>query len=71
LTARPALSRAAPSKVAALLKKAEVAVNHIVETGKRADTLRLIRLDRNLLEVVAVRGRAMSAYTTRKAALGL
>jgi hypothetical protein len=46
-------------------------VNHIVEPGKRADTLRLIRLDRNLLEVFAVRGRAMSVYTARKAALGL
>ena len=39
-----------------LAREAEVAVNHIVEPGKRADTPRLIRLDRNLLEVFAVRG---------------
>ena len=54
-----------------LAREAEVAVHQIVEPGKRADTLRLIRLDRNLLEVFAARGRAMSAYTARKAALGL
>jgi hypothetical protein len=54
-----------------LAREAEVAVNHFVEPGKRADTLRLLRLDRNLLEIYAARGRAMSAYTKRKAELGL
>jgi hypothetical protein len=56
--------------VDAPLKEAEVAVNHFVEPGKRADTLKLLRLDRNLLEIYAVRGRSMMAYTKRKASLG-
>jgi hypothetical protein len=58
-------------QVAALLKEAEVAVNHFVEPGNRADTLKLLRLDRNLLEIYAVRGRNMTSYMQRKAELGL
>jgi hypothetical protein len=33
-------------QVAALLKEAEIAVNTIVEPGKRAQTMKLLRLDR-------------------------
>ena len=49
----------------------EVAANHFVEPGNRADTLKLLWLDRNLLEIYTVRGRNMTAYTKRKAELGL
>ena len=49
----------------------EVAVNHFVEPGKRADTLKLLPIDRNLLEIYAVRGRSTTACAKRKAELGL
>ena len=58
-------------QVAALLKEAEVAVNHFVEPGMRAGTLKLLPLDRNLLEIYAVRGRSTTACAKRKAELGL
>jgi hypothetical protein len=51
-----------------LLKEAEVAVNHFVEPGKHADTLKLLRLDRKLLEIYAVRGRNMTAYAAQGSA---
>jgi hypothetical protein len=57
--------------IAALLKEAEVAVNRFVEPGKRANTLKLLPLSRDQLELWAVRGRNLANYTARKAALGL
>ena len=58
-------------QVAALLKEAAVAVNAFVEPGKRADTLKRLPLDRQLLELYAARGRNIANYRARKAQLGL
>ena len=51
-----------------LLKDAEPA---IASTPDPAKTKNLLRLDRQLLELYASRGRAITIYTNRKAALGL
>jgi hypothetical protein len=52
--------------VEALLKDAGPAI-----AGMPAKVRDLLRLDRQLLELYAVRGRNMSAYAARKAELGL
>jgi hypothetical protein len=57
--------------VAELLKKAEVAINQLVEPGKRTETMKLLRLDRHLLELYAARGRNIANYRARKAQMGL
>jgi len=57
--------------VAELLKEAAVAINQFVEPGKRADTLKLLPLSRDQLELWAVRGRNIAAYTAVKARYGL
>jgi hypothetical protein len=54
-----------------LLKDAQPAVDASVEPGKRAETMKLLRCDRQLLELYAVRGRNLSAYSSRKAQLGI
>ena len=51
-----------------LLKDAEPA---IASTPDPAKTKNLLRLNRELLELYASRGRAITAFTNRKAALGL
>jgi hypothetical protein len=55
----------------ALLKEAEPAVTAIAKPGEQAKFMSLLRLDRHLLELLAVRGRNMTAYSKRKTALGL
>jgi hypothetical protein len=55
----------------ALLKDAEPTVNALVEPGKRAETMKLLQVNRHLLELYAVRSRNTTAYTKRKAELGL
>jgi hypothetical protein len=60
-----------PGIVDQLVKEAEPAINHLVEPGKRAEAMKLIRCDRRLLEMYALHGRAMTAYASRKAAFGL
>ena len=57
--------------VEAMLKDAEIAVRALAEPSKRTETLKMLRLDRTLLEHYAVRGKAMMAYAARKAALGV
>jgi hypothetical protein len=58
-------------QVAALLKETEVAVNHFIGPGKRANTLKFLTLSRDQLELWAVRGRNLANYTARKAQLDL
>jgi hypothetical protein len=53
------------------LKEAEPAVAATAKPGEHARIMSLLRLDRDLLELMAVRGRNMMAYTNRKAQLGL
>ena len=60
-----------PGIVDQLVKDAEPAINHLVEPAKRAEAFKLVRCDRRLLEMYALRGRAMTAYADRKAAFGL
>jgi len=55
----------------ALLKEAEPAVAAIAKPGEHTKIMSLLRLDRNLLEIMAVRGRNITAYSNRKAQLGL
>jgi hypothetical protein len=57
--------------VEALLRDAEAAVNASVEPGKRAETMKLLRCSRQLLELFAVKGRNRSAYAARRAQLGI
>jgi hypothetical protein len=57
--------------VEALLKEGEVVVSTFVEPGERTKTLKLLRLDRHLLELYAVRGRNIAGYTAAKARYGL
>jgi hypothetical protein len=57
--------------VEALLKEAEPAVAAIGKPGEQTKIMGLLRLDRNLLELMAVRGLNIAAYSNRKAALGL
>jgi hypothetical protein len=59
------------SIVEALLRDAEPAVNASIEPGKRAETMKLLRCDRRLLELYAVKGRNRTAYANRKAQLGI
>jgi hypothetical protein len=51
-----------------LLKDAEPAIASMPDPAK---TRNLLRLDRRLLELYAVRGRAISFYANRKAEFGL
>jgi hypothetical protein len=55
----------------ALLKEAEPAVAAITKPGEQTKFMSLLRLDRDLLELLAVRGRNIAAYAARKAQLGL
>ena len=55
----------------ALLRDAERAVTAFVPADKQDAILMLLRLDRALLELFAVRGRNMTAYHTTKAKDGL
>jgi hypothetical protein len=57
--------------VEALLRDAEAAVNASVEPGKRAETMKLLRCSRQLLELFAVKGRNREAYARRREQLGL
>jgi hypothetical protein len=57
--------------VEALLKEAEPAVAAIAKPGEHTKVMSLLRLDRNLLELMAVRGRNLSGYANRKSQLGL
>ena len=54
-----------------LLADAEGEVNASVEPGKRAETMKLLRCSRQLLELFAVRGRNRKAYADRKTQLGI
>src|SRR5260370_42063176 len=55
----------------ALLKEAELAVAAIAKPGEHTKIMSLLRLDGGLLELMAVRGRNITAYANRKAQLGL
>ena len=55
----------------ALLRDAELAIAAFVPADKQDAILMLLRLDRALLELFAVRGRNMTAYHTTKAKDGL
>ena len=55
----------------ALLRDAERAVAAFVPADKQDEILMLLRLDRGLRELLAVRGRNMTAYHTAKAKYGL
>jgi hypothetical protein len=57
--------------VEALIREAEPAVNALAEPSERQKVLKLLRLDRQLLELMAVRGQGMTAYAARKRQLGL
>jgi hypothetical protein len=57
--------------VESLVKEAGPAVAAIAQPGEQTKTMSLLRLDRQLLELMAVRGRNITAYANRKAALGL
>jgi hypothetical protein len=57
--------------VEALLKEAEPAVAAIAKPGEQTKMMSLLRLDRNLLELMAVRGRNLTGYANRKSQLGL
>jgi hypothetical protein len=57
--------------VEALLKEAERAVAATAKPGEGPKILSLLRLDRQLLELMAIRGRNITAYAARKAHLGL
>ena len=60
-----------PEIVNALIQDAQPALDAIAEPGKRHEMAKLLRLDRQLLELLAVRGRNMSSYSARKRELGL
>jgi hypothetical protein len=53
------------------LKEAEPAVAAIAKPGEHTKIMSLLRLDRKMLELMAVRGRNITAYGNRKTALGL
>jgi hypothetical protein len=55
----------------ALLNEAEPAVAAIAKPSEHTKMMSLLRLDRELLELMAVRGRNITAYGNRKAELGL
>jgi hypothetical protein len=55
----------------ALLKEAEPAVAATAKPGEGQKIMSLLRLDRDLLELMVVRGRNQTAYAARKAQLGL
>ena len=57
--------------VEALSKEAEPAVAAIAKPGEQTKMMSVLRLDRNLLELMAIRGLNIAAYSNRKAALGL
>jgi hypothetical protein len=57
--------------VEALLKDVEPAVNRLAKPGEANAIAQLLRPDRNLLELMAARGRNMTAYVNRKRELGL
>ena len=57
--------------VEALLKDAEPAVAAFAGAEKQAEPLKRLRLDRDLLEYFAVRGRNMTAYNATKKKYGL
>jgi hypothetical protein len=57
--------------VEALLKEAEPAVAAIAKPGEQTKIMSLLRLDRQALELMAVRGRNITGYANRKAQLGL
>jgi len=57
--------------VDALIAEAEPAINAATWIGDRQKTLQLLRLDRQMLELWAARGRNVAAYAARKAQLGL
>jgi hypothetical protein len=57
--------------VEALWKEAEPAVAAIAKPGEQTKMMSLLRLDRNLLELMAVRGRNLTGYANRKSQLGL
>jgi len=57
--------------VEALLKDAEPAVAAFAGPEKRAETLKRLRLDRDLLEYFAVRGRNMTAHNAAKERYGV
>jgi hypothetical protein len=60
-----------PGIVDQLVKEAEPAITHLIEPAKRAEAMKLVRCNRRLLEIYALRGRGMTAYAGRKAAFGL
>ena len=55
----------------ALLKDAEPAMAAFASPEKRAETSKRLRLDRDLLEYFAVRGRNMTAYNAAKERYGI
>jgi hypothetical protein len=57
--------------VEALLEEAEPAVAAIAKPGEHTKVMSLLRLDRNLWELMAVRGRNLTGYANRKSQLGL
>jgi hypothetical protein len=57
--------------VEALLKDAEPAVAAFAGPEKQAETMKWLRLDRDLLEYFAVRGRNMTAYKAAKERYGI
>ena len=69
--ARGGVAPTGPGIVEALLKDAQPAVDASVEPAKRAEIMQLLRCDRRLLELFAVKGRNRSAYSSRKAQLGI
>ena len=54
-----------------MLKDAEPAVAAFAGPEKQAETMKWLRLDRDLLEYFAVRGRNMTAYNAAKERYGL
>jgi hypothetical protein len=57
--------------VEALLKDAEPAVAAFAGPEKQAETMKWLRLNRDLLEYFAVRGRNMAAYKAAKERYGI
>jgi hypothetical protein len=55
--------------VEALLKEAEPAVAAIAKPGEQTKMMSVLRLDRNLLELMAVRSRNLTGYANRKSQL--
>ena len=54
-----------------MLKEADPAVSAFAGADKQAETMKWLRLDRDLLEYFAVRGRNMTAYKAAKERYGV